>query len=139
MPVGGGPCPASCCSGTSTDQQARASQSGSNSLSQKITASFVKADSLIERLNCCMWIFGLAAVWLLANALYTLHEGRKWARFIAVSSGRMPWSTPAYMVDQIMYDNFDVQPSQAEFSLYEAMLITAAATLVMGIATARVT
>lgn len=102
-----------------------------------MTAAHAKADKIFEKLDICFWSFGLAAVWLIANGLYTFLEAHQWSRFIAVSNGKMPWTATPNEFDQVLYDNFKVPPSKSEFSLYEAMLITAAAMLVMGITIAR--
>jgi hypothetical protein len=86
-----------------------------------------------------MYFFIVTAVFFLGNAFHSFHESRNWAHFIAHSNGTMPWPTPPDEQAEIWRKIADAEPTLAEFELYNAMLITSAAMLVMGLVFLRLT
>ena len=102
-------------------------------LNEKIDFTKTSTETYLKRIRCCSWVFLVTAVWFVGNSLYCFHETREWAHFISASGGKLPWPTPKEEYADIMRSTRDDQPTEAEFALYNALMLTAGAMLVMGL------
>ena len=102
-------------------------------LEEKIDFTKTSTETYLKRIRCCSWVFLVTAVWFVGNSLYCFHETREWAHFISASGGKLPWPTPKEEYADIMRSTRDAQPTEAEFALYNALMLTAGAMLVMGL------
>lgn len=66
-----------------TTQQVGSKPTSKMTLDEKIEFTQARTDSLIKRVNCCMYFFLVTALFFLWNAYTSFRESRNWAHFIA--------------------------------------------------------
>jgi hypothetical protein len=52
-------------------------------LDEKIEFTQARTESLLKRVNCCMYFFLVTSIFFLWNAYTSFRESRNWAHFIA--------------------------------------------------------
>lgn len=102
-------------------------------LDEKLETTQARADKLTMRLKCCMWSFLVGGVLMILNGLSSFGSARMMSHFIVVSKGQLPWTAKPEDFEEIMRDAETVPPTEADFLLYNSMLVTAALLIVYGL------